>query len=77
MHFRKKKEFKHINESQVTITRLMLLSHYNFSRKIHGGYILNLMYKIAFAYYSKYNGNYCRAASVNKVAFLNTAASIQ
>ena len=38
-----KKQFKHINESQVIITQLMLPSHSNFSGKIHGGHILNLM----------------------------------
>ncbi|AFM05569.1 acyl-CoA hydrolase [Bernardetia litoralis DSM 6794] len=65
------KEFKHITESQVTITQLMLPSHSNFSGKIHGGHILNLMDQIAFACASKHSGNYCVTASVNKVDFLN------
>ncbi|MFT6064368.1 MAG: hypothetical protein ACJAYY_000634 [Paraglaciecola sp.] len=65
------KEFKHIIESQVTITQLMLPSHSNFSGKIHGGHILNLMDQIAFACASKHSGNYCVTASVNKVDFLN------
>lgn len=49
----------------------MLPSHSNFSGKIHGGYILNLMDQIAFACASKHSGHYCVTASVNKVDFLN------
>lgn len=64
-------EFKNISESQVTITQLMLPSHSNFSGKIHGGHILNMMDQIAFACASKHSGNYCVTASVNKVDFLN------
>jgi len=63
--------FKTIEESQVTITQLMLPSHSNFSGKIHGGFILNLMDQIAFACGSKHSGHYCVTASVNKVDFLN------
>jgi uncharacterized protein (TIGR00369 family) len=63
--------FKHPKESQVTITELMLPSHSNFSGKIHGGHILNLMDQIAFACASKHSRNYCVTASVNKVDFLN------
>ena len=63
--------FKHPKESQVTITQLMLPSHSNFSGKIHGGHILNLMDQIAFACASKHSQHYCVTASVNKVDFLN------
>ena len=63
------KKFKSI--SQVSITELMLPSHSNFSGKIHGGHILNLMDQIAFACASKHSGHYCVTASVNKVDFLN------
>ncbi|MGA1226674.1 MAG: acyl-CoA thioesterase [Tamlana sp.] len=63
--------FKHIEDSQVTISQLMLPSHSNFSGKIHGGFILNLMDQIAFACASKHSGHYCVTASVNKVDFLN------
>jgi uncharacterized protein (TIGR00369 family) len=66
-----KNKFKYIGESQVTITQLMLPSHSNFSGKIHGGHILNLMDQIAFACASKHSENYCVTASVNKVDFLN------
>ncbi|MDP5158151.1 MAG: acyl-CoA thioesterase [Flaviramulus sp.] len=63
--------FKQIKDSQITISELMLPSHSNFSGKIHGGYILNLMDQIAFACASKHSRNYCVTASVNKVDFLN------
>ena len=63
--------FKKIEDSQITLTQLMLPSHSNFSGKIHGGYILGLMDQIAFACASKHSGNYCVTASVNKVDFLN------
>ena len=63
--------FKTVQESQVSITELMLPSHSNFSGKIHGGHILNLMDQIAFACASKHSGHYCVTASVNKVDFLN------
>lgn len=63
--------FKTVQESQVSITELMLPSHSNFSGKVHGGHILNLMDQITFACSSKHSGHYCVTASVNKVDFLN------
>ena len=62
---------KYIKDSQISITELMLPSNSNFSGKIHGGHILNLMDQIAFACASKHSGNYCVTASVNKVDFLH------
>lgn len=64
------KAFKTVDESQITISELMLPSHSNFSGKIHGGYILSLMDQIAFACASKHSGAYCVTASVDKVDFL-------
>lgn len=64
-------DFKYVKDSQVVITQLMLPSHSNFSGKIHGGHILNLMDQIAFACASKHSGQYCVTASVNKVDFVN------
>ncbi|WP_010137054.1 acyl-CoA thioesterase [Ochrovirga pacifica] len=58
-------------DSAVEITELMKPVHSNFSGKIHGGYILNLMDQIAFACASKYSGKYAVTASVNTVNFLN------
>lgn len=63
--------FKKTEDSEVTLTELMLPSHSNFSGKIHGGYILSLMDKAAFASASKYSGQYCVTASVNRVDFLS------
>lgn len=63
--------FKTTEESQVTITQLMLPSNSNFSGKIHGGFILSLMDQIAFACASRHSRHYCVTASVNKVDFLN------
>lgn len=64
-------EFKNTRDSQITMTQLMLPSHSNFSGKIHGGYVLNLMDQVAFACASKHSGHYCVTASVNTVDFLN------
>ncbi len=64
-------KFKSAEESHVSITELMLPAHSNFSGKVHGGHILNLMDQIAFACASKHSQHYCVTASVNKVDFLN------
>ncbi len=63
--------FKKVEDSQIEMTQLMLPSHSNFSGKIHGGYVLNLMDQVAFACASKHSGYYCVTASVNRVDFLN------
>jgi len=65
------KIFKTPNDSEVILTELMLPSHSNFSGKIHGGFILSLMDKAAFASASKFSSEYCVTASVNRVDFLN------
>ena len=67
-------KFKHIEDSQITMTQLMLPSHSNFRGNIHGGFILNLMDQIAFACASKHSEHYSVTASVNKVDFLNAIA---
>ena len=64
--------FKTSDDSVVILTELMLPSHSNFSGKIHGGHILSLMDKAAFASASKFSGQYCVTASVNRVDFLNS-----
>jgi uncharacterized protein (TIGR00369 family) len=64
-------KFKHIEDSQLAMTQLMLPSHSNFSGFIHGGFVLSLMDQVAFACASKHSGHYCVTASVNKVDFLN------
>ncbi|MHA7944497.1 acyl-CoA thioesterase [Formosa sp. 3Alg 14/1] len=67
-------KYKHIEDSQITMTQLMLPSHSNFRGNIHGGFILNLMDQIAFACASKHSEHYSVTASVNKVDFLNAIA---
>lgn len=64
-------KFKTVHDSEVILTELMLPSHSNFSGKIHGGFILSLMDKAAFACASKFSTHYCVTASVNRVDFLN------
>ncbi|WP_435262320.1 acyl-CoA thioesterase [Tenacibaculum sp. nBUS_03] len=68
---KKNNNFKNVEETRISISELMLPSHTNFSGKIHGGYILNLMDQIAFACASKHSGTYCVTASVDTVDFLN------
>ncbi len=63
--------YKTVDASRISISELMLPSHSNFSGKIHGGYILNLMDQIAFACASKHSKTYCVTASVDTVDFLN------
>ncbi len=63
--------YKTNRESEITLTELMLPSYSNFSGKIHGGFILSLMDKAAFACASKFSGHYSVTASVNRVDFLN------
>src|SRR5690606_29045561 len=69
-----KHEFKTINASKITIAELMQPSHSNFSGKIHGGYILNLMDQNAFACASKHSETYCVTAPVDTVDFLTPIA---
>jgi|TARA_B110000908_G_C10176492_1_gene413490 acyl-CoA hydrolase len=64
-------DFKTAEQSQITLSELMLPSHSNFSGKIHGGHILNLMDQVVFACSSKHSGHYCVTASVNRVDFLH------
>ncbi|WP_299334397.1 acyl-CoA thioesterase [uncultured Psychroserpens sp.] len=63
--------YKTIDSSRISISQLMQPSHSNFSGKIHGGYILNLMDQIAFGCASKHSETYCVTASVETVDFLN------
>ncbi|MDN3593869.1 acyl-CoA thioesterase [Zunongwangia endophytica] len=64
------KDFKRVEDSQVTISELMLPNRANFNGKIHGGYVLSLLDQIAFACASKHSGTYCVTASVDTVDFL-------
>lgn len=56
--------------SDTTITELMIPSYANFGGKIHGGILLSLMDKVAFAASTKHAANYCVTVSVDGVEFL-------
>ena len=64
-----KAEFRSVNYSKTTITELMIPSYANFGGKIHGGILLSLMDKVAYATASKHAGTYCVTVSVERVDF--------
>src|SRR6266487_4272392 len=59
-----------VRDSHTTITELMIPSYANFGGKIHGGILLSLMDKVAYACASRHAGTYCVTVSVDKVEFL-------
>lgn len=61
---------KPVSFSQTVITELMIPSYANFGGKIHGGILLSLMDKVAYACASRHAGTYCVTVSVDKVEFL-------
>ncbi len=61
---------KPISASRTTITELMIPSYANFGGKIHGGILLSLMDKVAYACASKHAGAYVVTVSVDGVNFL-------
>jgi uncharacterized protein (TIGR00369 family) len=64
------KEFKPVSFSVTTITELMIPSYANFGGKIHGGILLSLMDKVAYACAAKHSNSYCVTVSVDNVDFL-------
>jgi uncharacterized protein (TIGR00369 family) len=61
---------KPVSYSRTTITELMIPSYANFGGKIHGGILLSLMDKVAYACASKHAGTYVVTVSVDGVNFL-------
>ena len=61
---------KPVSASRTTITELMIPSYANFGGKIHGGILLSLMDKVAYACSSKHSGAYCVTVSVDNVDFM-------
>ncbi len=61
---------KPVRASRTTITELMIPSYANFGGKIHGGILLSLMDKVAYACASRHSGAYCVTVSVDGVDFL-------
>jgi uncharacterized protein (TIGR00369 family) len=63
-------DYKTIKSSQTTLTELMIPSYSNFGGKVHGGIILGLMDKVAYACAAKHAGNYCVTVSIDTVNFM-------
>jgi len=61
---------KTVEDSKITITELMIPSYANFEGKIHGGILLSLMDKVAYACAARYSGCYCVTVAVERVEFL-------
>lgn len=59
-----------VSFSRTTLTELMIPSYANFGGKIHGGTILSLMDKVAYACASRHAGSYCVTVSIDEVIFL-------
>lgn len=63
-------ESRPVAYSRTTVSELMIPSYANFGGKIHGGILLSMMDKVAYACASKHAGNYCVTVSVDNVDFL-------
>ena len=63
--------FKTPSQSATTITELMIPSYADFGGKVHGGVLLSLMDKVAYACASKHSGAYCVTVAVDGVEFLS------
>jgi uncharacterized protein (TIGR00369 family) len=63
-------EPKPVSFSQTTLTELMIPSYANFGGKIHGGILLSLIDKVAYACASRHAATYCVTVSVDGVDFL-------
>ncbi len=62
--------YKPVSASRTTLTELMIPAYANFGGKIHGGILLSLMDKVAYACAAKHAGRYCVTVSVDGVDFL-------
>ena len=60
---------KTVAYSRTTLTELMIPAYANFGGKIHGGTLLSLMDKVAYACAAKHAGEYCVTVSVDGVNF--------
>lgn len=63
-------EPRSVQFSRTKLTELMIPSFANFGGKVHGGIILSLMDKVAYAVASKHAGTYCVTVTVDGVEFL-------
>ncbi|GAB4002529.1 acyl-CoA thioesterase [Spirosoma daeguense] len=60
---------KPVSHSRTTLTELMIPSYANFGGRVHGGILLSLMDKVAYACAAKHAGRYCVTVSVDGVNF--------
>ncbi len=60
---------KPVSHSRTTLTELMIPSYANFGGRVHGGILLSLMDKVAYACSAKHAGQYCVTVSVDGVNF--------
>ncbi|GAB3887602.1 acyl-CoA thioesterase [Spirosoma agri] len=60
---------KPVNYSRTTLTELMIPAYANFGGKIHGGTLLSLMDKVAYACAAKHARQYCVTVLVDGVNF--------
>ena len=62
--------YREVSYSQTIVSELMIPAYANFGGKIHGGILLSLMDKVAYACASKHASNYCVTVSVENVDFI-------
>jgi uncharacterized protein (TIGR00369 family) len=62
-------EAKSVATSKTTITELMIPAYANFGGKIHGGILLSLMDKVAYACSAKHAAGYCVTVAIDNVEF--------
>lgn len=60
---------KSVAYSRTTLTELMIPAYANFGGRVHGGILLSLMDKVAYACAAKHAGQYCVTVSVDGVNF--------
>ena len=60
---------KPVSHSRTTLTELMIPAYANFGGRVHGGILLSLMDKVAYACAAKHAGQYCVTVSVDGVNF--------
>jgi uncharacterized protein (TIGR00369 family) len=60
---------KPVSHSRTTLTELMIPAYANFGGRVHGGTLLSLMDKVAYACAAKHAGQYCVTVSVDGVNF--------
>ena len=58
-----------MDQRQLEMTVLMTPDMANFSGKVHGGALLNLLDRVAFSCASRYSGRYAVTLSVDQVMF--------